>query len=108
MSIILLALLLAAGTAWGQDSTWGRRDSTIGIIQPAFSLAQWKPTNLIAVVAPSGKRFTLNFSGDSLVSSGELLPDSAAWVFIDYVGRYWWSETRLLRDSLEQCRGRDK
>ena len=36
------------------------------------------PTHTLQIISPNGKQFCLDFSGDTLKSSGDLIPDEAA------------------------------
>lgn len=77
------------------DSIW--KKAAFSPLMADYRMTEMTPSNKITFYNKT-KSFSIDFSGDSLIVSGDLKPNEQAKVFIDYCRVYM----RLKIDSLEQ------
>jgi hypothetical protein len=101
MKPLLLPLFLSLSLAgFGQDT---KTDTTLQWFLPESYYARFEPTHMIVIMGDTSQ-LNLDFSGDSLVVSGDMKLTEAADKFIEFVGQSFRTKIDSLKDELEKCR----
>ncbi len=77
---------------------------SIKMFKLGFSTIQ--PTNSLTLLSRTNKSLNLDFTGDTLKCSGDLQPDSAATIFLRYVGERYSSRINSLKSQIAELQNK--